>query len=128
MWVFSNIYCPLKLKVTVHQFFCILLKYANVFLFQSILCSATFLRCINRSFVSYRTRFYQDFSYIIQLRQESSRKKLCNFIIRNFTQLSLLIRSIVLCLHIEKNPEIFTLFSHGTIGMKITRFFRCTET
>ena len=35
MWVFSNIYCPLKLKYGYKNY---------VFLFQSILCLATFLR------------------------------------------------------------------------------------
>ena len=37
-------------------------------------------------------------------------RKLCDFIIRNYIQLSPLIRSIVLSLHTWKNPDIFTPF------------------
>ena len=51
----------------------------------------------SNSYIGYS--FSQIVSFIIQLRRKGSRKKLCNFTIRNYIQMSLLIGSIVLSLH-----------------------------
>ena len=60
------------------------------------------------------------FSYIIQVRQKGSHQ--------SCVLLPLLIGSIVLSLHTSTNPDILPLLSHWKKGVKISRFFRCTET
>ena len=60
---------------------------------------------------------------IIQLRQMFA-SKLCNFILCNYIQMSLLIRSIVLSLHTQKILTFSPLLLHGKIPVKRSSFFQ----
>ena len=57
----------------------------------------TYANLLYRSFVTYRFRFSQVFSYTIEM--ERFARKLCNFIISNYIQTLLEIGTIVLPLH-----------------------------
>ena len=82
-----------------------------------------------RSFVSYRTRFISSFSYIIyKVQTERFATQLCNFILRNYIQLFIFIRSIVLSLHTWKILTFLLFLLHRKIVVKISLLFRCTET
>ena len=87
---------------------CLLLPYTNNNVHYYLAIEAPTITGRYRLFVTYRTRFYHIFFYIIRLRQKCSRQSYVTLLYVNYIQLSILIRSIVMFLHNLKKSQHFT--------------------